>query len=32
MTRLERNINLVAVFGPFVVLAAIAPLACARTC
>jgi stearoyl-CoA desaturase (delta-9 desaturase) len=27
MTRLERNINLVAVFGPFVVLAAIAPLA-----
>ena len=27
MTRLERNINLAAVFGPFVVLAAIAPLA-----
>ena len=27
MTRLERNINLVAVFGPFVVLAAVAPLA-----
>ena len=27
MTRLERNINLVAVFGPFVALAAIAPLA-----
>jgi stearoyl-CoA desaturase (delta-9 desaturase) len=27
MTRLERNINLVAVFGPFVALAAVAPLA-----
>ena len=27
MTRLERNINLIAVFGPFVVLAAVAPLA-----
>jgi stearoyl-CoA desaturase (Delta-9 desaturase) len=27
MTRLERNINLIAVFGPFVALAAIAPLA-----
>jgi stearoyl-CoA desaturase (delta-9 desaturase) len=27
MSRLERNINLVAVFGPFVVLAAVAPLA-----
>jgi stearoyl-CoA desaturase (delta-9 desaturase) len=27
MTRLERNINLIAVFGPFIALAAIAPLA-----
>ena len=27
MSRLERNINLVAVFGPFVVLAAVVPLA-----
>ena len=27
MSRVERNINLVAVFGPFVVLAAVAPLA-----
>jgi stearoyl-CoA desaturase (Delta-9 desaturase) len=27
MTRLERNINLIAVFGPFVVLAAVTPLA-----
>src|SRR5215211_7521959 len=27
MSRLERNINLIAVFGPFVALAAIAPLA-----
>jgi len=27
MTRLERNINLAAVFGPFLVLAAVAPLA-----
>jgi stearoyl-CoA desaturase (Delta-9 desaturase) len=27
MTRLERNINLIAVFGPFVVLAAVIPLA-----
>ena len=27
MTRLERNINLIAVFGPFVVLAAVVPLA-----
>jgi stearoyl-CoA desaturase (delta-9 desaturase) len=27
MSRLERNINLVAVFGPFVVLAAVTPLA-----
>jgi stearoyl-CoA desaturase (Delta-9 desaturase) len=27
MTRLERNINLVAVFGPFLVLAVVAPLA-----
>jgi stearoyl-CoA desaturase (Delta-9 desaturase) len=27
MSRLERNINLIAVFGPFLVLAAVAPLA-----
>ena len=27
MTRLERNINLIAVFGPFVALAAVTPQA-----